>query len=105
MLNNHMAYDIRWYLQYQLVFTMPQPDKVKKGRRNAQQLLQSNKFEEALLELDQEGEEFEKAKKNPKQWLKDRGVQLPGNPDTVEIKEGSCFVRVCWNNWCITVSW
>lgn len=84
---------------------MPKPEKVKNGRRNAQALLQSDKFEDAMLALDQEGEEFEKAKKNPKQWLKDQGVQLPGNPDTVEIDDGSIIIKVCWSDWCVWFQW
>lgn len=82
---------------------MAKPDQIKKGRRNSQQLLQSDKFEEALLELNKGGEEFKKAKKNPREWLKDQGVQLPGNPDTVEIKEGSWTIKFCWEEWCLVL--
>lgn len=83
---------------------MPKPEQVKKGRQNAQKLLQNDSLEEALLELDQEGEELEKAKENPKQWLKDRGVELPGNP-TVKLEEGSIRLGFCWEDWCIWFEW
>lgn len=84
---------------------MAKPDNIKKGRRNAQQLLQNDKFEEALLKLEEGGEESEKAKKNPRQWLKDQGVQVPGNPDTVEIEEGSWTIKLCWSEWCVSFTW
>ena len=84
---------------------MAQPDKVKNGRRNARKLLQNDKFEEALVELDKRDEAFKKAKDNPKQWFKDQGVDLPGNPDTVEVDEGSLYVKFCWSGWCITFDW
>lgn len=83
---------------------MPKPDQVKKGRRNAQKVLQDDNFEEALLELDKEGDEFEKAKKNPKQWLKDQGVNLPGNP-TVKIEDGSIRIGLCWGDLCLWIEW
>lgn len=84
---------------------MANPNKVKNGRRNAQKLLQSDDFEKALLKINQGDEEFEKAKKNPRQWLKDQGVSLPGNPDKVEIKEGSFWVKFCWGDFCIMFEW
>ena len=84
---------------------MPNEDRVRKARKNAQKLLNKGEVEDALVKLDKRDEDFEKAKKNPKQWFKDQGVKLPGDP-SVEVTEGSLYIKICWfEDWCIVFDW
>ena len=83
---------------------MPKPDQIKKGRRNAQKLIQSDTFEQALLKIDEDESAFESAKQKPKQWFKDQGVEFPGDP-TVRVEEGSYRIGCCWGDWCIWFEW
>lgn len=84
---------------------MSNADRVKKAKKNAEKLLRKGEVEDALVELDKREDAFEEAKKNPKQWFEDQGINLPGDP-SVEVKEGSLYIKFCWfDDWCIIFDW
>ena len=81
------------------------PDKARNTRGHANRILSQDSFEEAFVALQNEEEELEQAKGNPKKWLKDKGVQLPGNPNVDIQSGGSGHIEFCWDNWCFRFSW
>lgn len=60
-------------------------EQVRETRSHAEKLFNEDTFEEALVDLDEDEEERKKAQEHPKQYLRDKGVQIPGNPE-VEVR-------------------
>lgn len=79
------------------------PDQVRNARQHGAKVLNDENIEEALIELDEGGEAVKEAENNPKKWLRNKGVQLPGDP-SVEIKGDNWSISLCWKDYCLKFS-
>lgn len=52
---------------------------VRPGIREAARVLEDERFESALMELREKPELVETAKRNPESWLKNHGIEVPGD--------------------------
>lgn len=57
----------------------------------------------ALVALDEDEEERKKAQEHPKQYRRDKGVQIPGNPE-VEVIPDNWSISICWKDICAKIS-
>ena len=75
----------------------------QKGLQNARGFLNNPKLQDALAELEDNPDALGEAKRDPQGFLKNRGVEVPGNPSRVVIEEGSIRIGICWFDWCLWV--
>lgn len=78
-------------------------EQVRETRRHAGKLFNDDNFEEALVDLEEDEEKRKKAQEHPKQYLRDKGVQIPGNPE-VEVRPDNWSISFCWKDFCVTAS-
>ncbi len=82
---------------------MPQRDDIKRGQQHAGRLLNDPKFVDVFADLVEDEQAFNEAKQNPREFFKDRGVTIPGNPTDIRVEEGSVKVSICWGKLCASV--
>lgn len=80
---------------------MARRDDVERGQRNAARLINDPRFKDLMIELADNPALLQEAKANPKDFFRNRNVELPGNPTRVVIEEGSIRIGLCWGDWCI----
>jgi hypothetical protein len=84
---------------------MPWNDQRVRDFRRAQQaathFANHPQLRRALEAIEDDPDELERAKRNPKAYLQGRGFDLPDEA-TVDLESGSCCYRVCFWGFCFS---
>jgi hypothetical protein len=73
-------------------------------QRMATSLAGHPKLGEALEELSDSDEEFDRAQRDPKGHLRSKGIELPDEAQVTLKRESTVTVTVCVDGFCVSVS-